>query len=136
MNEHPRTAPEPPTELDAARRDVARAEARLSSRWRAAKAAGEQSVGRALSVARPLLIGAVVVGGVTWVVTALVRGRRRGPRRSSGPVESSILKEMARAAALALASAAARRVAEHYIALPGQTAASGTAPKRPSEATW
>jgi hypothetical protein len=119
MNDETTMPLEEPTDLDAARRDVARAEERLSSRWRAAKVAGEKSVGRALSVARPVLIGAAVVGGVVWIVSSVVGKRRGRYRYGAPPTRSSLLGEMTRAAALALASAAAHRVADHYLAVPG-----------------
>jgi hypothetical protein len=113
--------------IHAARENVARAEARLSNRWRAAKVAGEKTVGRAMTVARPVVIGAVVVGGVVWLVTALSRRGRSSPRRFSAPAEPrSLVSEMTRAAALALASAAARHLADRYLTLP---AAAGIAPK-------
>jgi hypothetical protein len=122
MNDPSSTTPlqpaDEPTDLDAARRDVARAEARLSNRWRAAKVAGEKSVGRAMSFAKPVLIGAAVVGGIALLVTSLSRRSRPIVRRVSVPTGPSLLSEVARAAALALASAAARRVAERYLVVP------------------
>jgi hypothetical protein len=105
------------TDLDAARHDVERAEARLSSRWRAAKVAGEKSVGRAMSLARPVLIGAAVIGGIALIVSSLTR-RGRGSSRRYSPTGPSLAADVARAAALALASTAARRLAERYLAVP------------------
>jgi hypothetical protein len=115
------------TDLDAARHDVERAEARLSSRWRAAKVAGEKSVGRAMSLARPVLIGAAVIGGVALLVSSLRRGRRPSARHYSVPTGPSLAADVARAVALALASTAARRLAERYLTvpLPSEVALSG-----------
>jgi hypothetical protein len=118
MNDQSTTTPSEHSDLDAARRDVERAEARLSNRWRAAKVAGEKSVGRAMSFAKPVLIGAAVVGGITLLVTSLTRRGRGSVRRASPPTGPSLLSEVVRAAALALASAAARRVADRYLTLP------------------
>lgn len=113
MNDDPTTAEEP-NDVDSARRNVARAEARLSNRWRAAKLAGEKTVDKAFSVGRPVLIGAVAVGGVAWLVSTLTHRGRAKVRRASAPTEPSLLGEVARAAALALASTAARRLAERW----------------------
>jgi hypothetical protein len=118
MNDESFPSPQEHTDLDAARRDVARAEARLSNRWRAAKVAGERSMGRALSLAKPVLIGAAVVGGVVFLVTSLSRRGRGSVRRTAIPTGPSLLSEVARAAALALASTAARRLADRYLVLP------------------
>jgi hypothetical protein len=116
------------TDLDSAREDVARAEERLSSSWRAAKVAGEASVGRAMSVARPLLIGAAVVGGIALLVSSLTRRGQRSARHLTIPSEPSLLAEMTRAAGLALASAAARRLADRFLStrtLPGANSSDG-----------
>ncbi len=123
MNHEPPITSDDTTDLDSARRDVARAEERLSSRWRAAKVAGEKSVGRALSVARPVLIGVGVVGGVAWLVSRFVGGSRPKRRYAAPATGPSLVGEMARAAALALASTAARRLAEKYLAVPGSSEA-------------
>jgi hypothetical protein len=120
MNDQFPPAPAAPTDLDAARRDVARAEARLSNRWRAAKVAGEKSVGRAMSFAKPMLVGAAVAGGIALLVTSLSRRGRSSVRRTSVPTGPSLVSEVMRAAALALASAAARKVADRYLAVPGR----------------
>jgi hypothetical protein len=123
MNHEPPITSDETTDLDTARRDVARAEARLSNRWRAAKVAGEKSVGRALSVARPVLIGVAAVGGMVWLVSRLTGGSRSRPRRYAAPTGPSLLGDMARAAALAFASTAARRLAETYLHVPGPSEA-------------
>lgn len=117
MNDETSPAPND-TDLDTARHDVERAEARLSSRWRAAKVAGEKSVGRAMSLARPVLIGAAVIGGIALIVSSLTRRGRGSSRRYSMPTGPSLAADVARAAALALASTAARRLAERYLAVP------------------
>jgi hypothetical protein len=122
MHDDPNPSHEP-TDLDAARRDVEQAGERLSSRWRAAKVAGERSVSKALSVGRPVIVGVVLVGGAAWLVSSLMRSKRRG-FRAPPATERSVVAEMARAAALALASTAARRLAERYLVLPA--AAEGT----------
>jgi len=122
MNQEPPIPSEDPTDLDAARRDVARAEARLSHRWRAAKVAGEKSVGRALSVARPVIIGVAVVGGVVWLVSRLTGGSR-SRRRYAAPSGPSLAGDLVRTAALAVASTAARRLAERYLAVPDSSEA-------------
>jgi hypothetical protein len=105
------------SELDRAQRDVARAEAALSERLHEATALGEATVKRAFSAAKPILIGAAVVGGVVWLVS-MMRRPRRGPMASR---ERGVGAEVFRAAALSLASVAARRVAERYLTLPEST---------------
>jgi hypothetical protein len=117
MNEHQQDQHD--ESLHAAREDVARAEARLSNRWRAAKVAGEKSVGRAMTVVRPVVVGVAVAGGLIWLVSAITRRGRTTPRRFSALAEPpSLLSEMTRAAALALASAGARHLADRYLSLP------------------
>jgi hypothetical protein len=109
--------PKSKSELDRAEREVAKAEAVLSERLHEATALGEATVKRAFSAAKPILIGAAVVGGVVWLVSMM-----RRPRRSSmGSRERSVGAEIFRAAALSLASVAARRVAERYLSLPEST---------------
>jgi hypothetical protein len=106
-------------DLDTAREDVARAEERLSNRWRAAKVAGERTMGRAMSLARPVAVGAAIVGGVALIVRAVARRRRPRPWRATAPAgPPSLMSEMTRAAALALASAAARHLDNRYLAVP------------------
>lgn len=105
-------------DLDTARQDVARAEARLSDSWRAAKVAGEKTLGRAMSLAKPLAVGAVIVGGVVLLVSAVSRRKRRSPWAYAPAGPPSLIKETARAAALALASAGARHLANRYLAAP------------------
>ena len=97
--------------VDTARREVARAESKFSSRLGEATAVGEASIERALSLAKPVLIGVAVVAGILWVASLF-----RRPRRRWSPSEPSVLKEAARGAALSLASTAARRVGERLIA--------------------
>lgn len=127
MNEE---SPQEHNDLDAARRDVARAEARLSSRWRAAKVAGQKTMGRAMTLAKPVLIGAAVVGGVALLVSSLSRRRRGSVRHSSIPSGPSLVSEVARAAALALASTAARRLAERYLVVPLRAGGGDSAPAK------
>jgi hypothetical protein len=123
-------SPQEQTDLDAARRDVARAEARLSNRWRAAKVAGEKTMGRAMTLAKPVLIGTAVVGGVALLVSSLSRRRRGSVRRTSIPSGPSLLSEVARAAALALASTAARRLADRYLTAPLRAGGALSAPTK------
>jgi hypothetical protein len=103
-------------ELDVARREVARAERQFSHRLSEVSAAGEATMKRAVSLAKPVLVGVAVVGGVVWLASLLRRGSRG---RAPGPSQPSILREALRSAALSLAAAAARRVGEHFLAANG-----------------
>jgi len=102
-------------EMRAAKRDVARAERALSRRLSEAGAAGQATVDHAVSLVRPVLIGAVAVAGLVWLASTLRRPRRRAfvPRQSTRPV---LMNEALRAASISLASAAARHLGEHLFA--------------------
>jgi hypothetical protein len=106
-------------DLEQARRDVTRAERALSHRLHEATELGGATLRRAVSVTRPVLIGVAVVGGVVWLVSMLRRGRRQS--RWTPPSQRSLLAEATRAAALSIASIAARRFAEHYLGAPEAT---------------
>lgn len=98
--------------LRAAKRDVQQAEQALSHRLEEAGVAGHATVEQAVSLVRPLVVGAVATAGLVWLVSALRRPRRRGfvlPERT----RPSFLNEALRAASLSLASAAARNLGEH-----------------------
>jgi hypothetical protein len=106
--------------LQAAKRDVTRAENALSRRLAEAGVAGQATVDRALALVRPLVIGAVAVAGVVWLVSALRRPRRRAfvPPAHRRPL---LMNEALRAASLTLATAAARHLGEHLFANPDTT---------------
>jgi hypothetical protein len=110
--------PNSSSDLERAEREVAQAEEALSHRLSEAKTAGEETLKRALSVAKPVLIGAAVVGGLVWVVSILRRSNSPRSRAVAAVTERSVAAEVFRTAALSLASVAARRVAERYLALP------------------
>jgi hypothetical protein len=110
--------PNSSSELDRAEREVAQAEAALSHRLSEAKTVGEETLKRALSVAKPVLIGVAVVGGLVWIVSMLRRSNSSRMRPMAAVTERSVAAEVVRTAALSLASVAARRVAERYLASP------------------
>jgi hypothetical protein len=101
--------------VDAAQRDVEKAERMLSHRLEEAGLAGHATVDRAFSLVRPLVIGAVAAAGLVWFVSALRRPRRRGFVLPE-PSRPSVVGEALRTASLSLATAAARRLAEHWFA--------------------
>jgi len=103
-------------DLERAKVEVAQAEAALSKRLHEASVVGEATVKRAFALARPVLVGAVVLGGVLWIASMLRRSRRGGGR--SVPSERSVVSEVVRAAALSLASVTARRLGERWLASP------------------
>jgi hypothetical protein len=109
--------------MDKAKREVERAERMLSTRLHEAGVAGDRTLDNALSLARPLVIGAVAVAGVVWLVSLFRRPRRRALFEPA-PARPSIMKEALRTVTLSLASAAARRVGEHFLL--GQEAADST----------
>ena len=104
-------------DVDAAKLEVARAERALADSLHDASDAGLATLERAVVVARPLLIGAAAVVGITWIVRSIRRARQPAWRRPP-PSERSVLAEIARAAALSLASTAARRLADRYLSEP------------------
>jgi hypothetical protein len=99
----------------AAQRDVTKAERALSHRLAEAGVAGQAAMDRAVSLVRPVVLGAVAVAGLVWLVSALRRPRRRGfvRPRSERPL---LMNEALRAASLSLASAAARHLRERLFA--------------------
>jgi hypothetical protein len=110
---------------------VFRAEQDLSNRLQEATTAGKESAEKLLNAAKPALIGAAIVLGVV-VVASLFRGSRR---RSiwQRPAQRSLFGEIARAAALSLASSAARNFGERYLSAAAHTSPPGRlAPPQPS----
>lgn len=113
-SEAPASGPSP--KLEAAERDVARAQARFSADLERASDAGQALTKTIVRGARPALIGVAVVTGVALIV-AVVRSRRS--RRSHGlfqvtaPVTSSrsLWWELGRFAVGALASSAGKHLA-------------------------
>ena len=103
-------------DLERAKVEVAQAEAALSKRLHEASVVGEATVKRAFALARPVLVGVVVLGGVVWIASMLRRPRRGGGRSVSS--ERSVVSEVVRAAALSLASVTARRLGERWLAAP------------------
>ena len=106
-------------DLERAKVEVAQAEAALSKRLHEATVVGEATVKRAFALARPVLVGAVVIGGVVWIASMLRRSRHGGGRPIS--TERSVVAEVVRAAALSLASVAARRLGERWLSAPDAT---------------
>jgi len=124
-------------DVDKAKRAVERAERLLSTRLQEAGAAGDRTLDSALSLAKPLVVGAVAVAGVVWLVSLFRRPRRRALFEPT-PARPSIMKEALRTVTLSLASTAARRVGEHFL-LPKEAAESSPAgrpvpPQRPTTA--
>jgi hypothetical protein len=107
-------------EVDAAKLEVARAERELSRSFHEISDAGMATLNRAKDLARPVLIGAAAVIGVVWLVRRIQRSREPAWRRPRS-TERSVFGEVARAAALSLASTAARRLADHYLHDPAGT---------------
>ena len=102
------------SDVDAAKLEVARAERALSQSLHDASDAGVATLKHAAGVARPVLIGALAVVGFVWLVRNIRRGRQPGWRRPPAS-ERSVLSEVTRAAALSLASTAARRLADRFL---------------------
>jgi len=118
-------------DVDDAKHEVARAERALSRSLHDASAAGRATMERAVSLAKPLLVGVAVVAGIVWLVKRARRARK--PVWLKQPSERSVLAEAARAATLSLASAGARKLAEHWLMAPEPAAAANAAQNdRPS----
>ena len=106
-------------DVERAKVEVAQAEAALSKRLHEATVVGEATMKRAFALARPVLVGAVVLGGLVWI-TSMIRRSRRGRGRPVS-TERSVVSEVVRAAAISLASVTARRLSERLLAAPDAT---------------
>jgi hypothetical protein len=118
-------------EVDDAKRDVQRAERQLSHRLEEAGLAGHATVERALSLVKPIVVGVVAVAGLAWLFSAL----RRPPRRILAlptPSRPTVFGEALRAASLALATTAARRLGEHWFAPEDAAPSMPAGPSRPA----
>ncbi len=102
------------SELERAALDVKNAERALAHRVHEATALGEEKIKHAVAAARPVLIGVAVLAGLVVVASLLRRSSRSRGMLGRSP-ERSVLAEATRAAALALASVAARRLAERFL---------------------
>lgn len=102
-------------EISAREQEVARADSEFSTSIQRASEAGKATVERALVALRPVLIGAAVLAGGALVV-ALIRGKKARISVFAPHHEPSQWSALARAAALALASAAGRRLADRWLA--------------------
>jgi hypothetical protein len=112
--------------LHAARRAVERAEEKLSEDLSRASVAGEATLEHLVASARPILIGGAVLAAAVGVAAVVWRATRRGNvSRARG--ERSLAREVARAALLSLASAAARRYGERLLNGPRGIARRGVA---------
>ncbi len=104
------------TAVSAAEARVARAGLAFSASVRDASLAGRETAERVASTLRPLLIGAgILVGAV--IVTRLWRDSRQPPAgRAAAVSRRSPWSRLARSAGVALATVAARRIAERWLA--------------------
>lgn len=113
-------------DVDAAKREVEAAERALSHDLRRASNLGKATVNRAKQAAKPVLIAAAVVVGVIFVVSRVRRARQppllralrrelRDAQRLAAKEQHSALGDAARSAFSALATTAARKLAEGYI---------------------
>ena len=103
------------SDVDRAAAEVRRAERALTNRSKEAKAAGGATLSQTLAAVRPVVVGVVAVAGVVWLVSLLRRSRRRSVFEGA-PRPPSVLAEVARTAALSLASTAARRLGDRFFA--------------------
>lgn len=103
-------------ELAIAERDAARAGDAFSSSLRDASHAGVETIKRVASALRPVLSGAGFVA-VAILAVRLLRGpgRSSGRQREPAAAKRPLWAVLARSAAVALASAAGRHVAERWI---------------------
>jgi hypothetical protein len=107
-------------DVERAKVEVAQAEAALSKRLHEATVVGEATMKRAFALARPVLVGAAVLGGVIWIASMIRRSSRHGGGRAVS-AERSVVSEVLRAAALSLASVTARRLGERFLTAPDAT---------------
>jgi hypothetical protein len=98
-----------------AKLEVARAERALNDGVHEVTLVGRAGMEQALSVLKPALVTAVVVGGVFWLISAVRRPRHVSFERPSAPARSSILREVLRTLVLTAATAGARRIAEAIV---------------------
>jgi hypothetical protein len=95
---------------------VARAGVEFSASVQAASLAGRDTAERMVSRVRPIVIGLGVVAG-TLLVVRLLRGSSsaRSPERHGTSARSSVWSELARSAAISLATVAGRRLVERLL---------------------
>ncbi|HEX5098671.1 MAG TPA: hypothetical protein VFV94_04195 [Polyangiaceae bacterium] len=109
---------EPPSksnDIDRAKQEVARAERALHEGVHEVTLVGKAGMEQALSVLKPALVAAVVVGGVVWIVSAARKPRKISFERARPSAQKSVVGEALRTLVLTLASAGARRIAESLV---------------------
>jgi hypothetical protein len=96
--------------------DVARAGVEFSASVQAASLIGRDAAERMASAVRPIVIGLGVVAG-TLLVVRLLRGSSSAPspERHGASSRSSVWSELARSAAISLATVAGRRLVERLL---------------------
>ncbi|HWP08689.1 MAG TPA: hypothetical protein VNN72_23265 [Polyangiaceae bacterium] len=104
-----------PNDIDKAKLEVARAERALHAGVHEVTLVGKAGMEQALSVLKPALVTAVVVGGVIWIVSAVRKPRHITFERASASTQKSIVREVLRTLVLTVASAGARRIAESLV---------------------
>lgn len=101
--------------VDAAEVRVTRARVALSASLRDASLEGRETVERAVSAVRPLLIGVGILAGAVVVVQWWRGTRQTRGRRLPAPLATTRQRpNLARSLAFALATAAARHLAERW----------------------
>lgn len=95
--------------------EVARAERALNDGVHEVSLVGRAGIEQAFAMLKPVLITAVVAGGVVWLVSAARRPPRSSFERASGVQKRSLVREALRTLVLSLASAAARRLADALV---------------------
>jgi hypothetical protein len=115
--------PETDAEIAAREQDVARADSEFSTSIQQASQAGKATLERAVTMLRPVLIGAAVLATGALVVS-LIRSRKARVSVFSQYQEPSPWPALVRSAALALASAAGRRLADRWLAQAQKTQSS------------
>lgn len=106
--------PSKSNDIDRAKQEVARAERALKEGVHEVTLVGKAGMEQALSVLKPALVTAVLVGGVVWIVSAARKPRQVSFERATAG-QRSIVGEVFRTLLLTVASAGARRIAESLV---------------------
>jgi hypothetical protein len=115
----PASSPKPDDDgLEEATREAEAARASFHASIVEASESGRAAVHRAVASAKPLVVGALVIGGAAIVVSAARLMRRSRSRAWAPPRKPGLFGSLFRTVATRLLVAGAVRVAQHYLLPP------------------
>jgi hypothetical protein len=113
-------------ELTEAAREAELARASFSANLRSASESGRATVRRVVASARPLVVGAMVLGGAAIVVSAVRLARRPRARGWAPPRQPTLLGSLFRTVVTRLVIAGAARAAQHLLQAQNEDAAAAS----------